>query len=311
MENTEKVFFEDNDPHWYVALGERWAGPLAASEVYEKVLSQEITWTHFVWKPGQPGWTKICDTITFQAVVPKLPGVAAAPAPFSAAEPKTGQIAAPPQAQRKAPSAPSAPSEPPHEVRNWYLYYNDSQFGPFSPDEIERFLRVGRIHSRVHAWEGGMDNWERIERIAAFRDVLSELPQPVAPPAPKLPAGRPSATVSSIAPTAAASANAEKRAAPRRPLLAKILMTNGDDVTQAVCRDISVGGMQVLTDVVPGEVGATVRLNVSTSGQAAIAPFVAMGVIVRFLEDRRGFSFRFEKLSDDAQKAIESYIRSA
>jgi hypothetical protein len=37
-------------------------------------------------------------------------------------------------------------------------------------------------------------------------------------------------------------------------------------------------------------------------------PFVAEGVIVRVLEDGRGFSFRFEGLSRESQEAIERYI---
>lgn len=320
MENTEKVFFEDNDPHWYVALGERWAGPLTASEVYEKVLSQEITWSHFVWRPGQPGWTKICDTLTFHAAVPRLPGVAfdqatsqlVAPAPQAKAAPAPQKTAPAP-----APKAPVAqvdlPDEPPLEVRNWYLYYNDSQFGPFSRDEVERFLRSGRIHGRVHAWEGGMDNWERLERVPAFSAVIAELPKATQPPAPKAPAN---ATRSDLpkAPAPAAESKtvrADQRSSPRRPLVAKILLADSTTVATAVCRDISVGGMQVLTDSVPGAVGAKIRLNVSTSGGAALSPFVAHGVIVRFLEDRRGFSFRFDKLSPEAQSAIENYINSA
>src|SRR5690349_20529329 len=76
MENTEKVLFpgeQDDVPHWYVALGDRWVGPLTAADVYERVLSQELSWAHFVWKPGQTDWKRICDTKAFQAAVPHAP----------------------------------------------------------------------------------------------------------------------------------------------------------------------------------------------------------------------------------------------
>jgi hypothetical protein len=81
-----------------------------------------------------------------------------------------------------------------------------------------------------------------------------------------------------------------------------------------MCRDISVGGMQVLTDQIPGVSGTRIRLNVSpvnpsrSKASSAIEPFVAEGVIVRILEDGRGFSFRFEGLTDRAKKIIEKYI---
>jgi hypothetical protein len=35
---------------------------------------------------------------------------------------------------------------------------------------------------------------------------------------------------------------------------------------------------------------------------------VAEGMVVRILEDGRGFSFRFEKLPENARKSIEKYF---
>ena len=66
--------------------------------------------------------------------------------------------------------------------------------------------------------------------------------------------------------------------------------------------------MQVLTEHVPGGVGTAIRMNVTPPQDSGIHPFVAQGVVVRVLEDQRGFSFRFIEISDDAKKAIESYI---
>lgn len=42
MENTGKVLFGDDVPQWYVALGDRWEGPMSASTVYQKVLNEEV-----------------------------------------------------------------------------------------------------------------------------------------------------------------------------------------------------------------------------------------------------------------------------
>jgi hypothetical protein len=283
MENTRKVLFEDNTPQWYIAQGDQWIGPLTAAEVYEKVVSQEISWAHFVWKPGQSDWKRICDVKVFQSAVPRLPGkdtkqeVKQAAAAAKAIFKKTGGS----RESRKMRAS----------DRNWFLYYNDSQFGPFSFEEVARFLAVGRIHGRVHAWSEGMEGWERLENLQPFHEAVADSKK-----------ARAVTKKSSAGPT-------EQRKAPRIPLVAKIILANSQDesVNVAMCRDISMGGMQVLMDRVPGKIGSKIRLNVS----GGIAPFVAEGVIVRILEDERGFSFRFERLSEDARRAIESYITAA
>jgi hypothetical protein len=309
MENTGKVLFEDDTPHWYIALGSRWVGPLSAADVYQKVLAQEISWAHFVWRPGQPEWKRICDVPTFQGAVPAVP--------TSKPTIKT--------APAKAPSGPGHPPKPkPPEERSWFLFYNDSQFGPFSTDEISRFLRVGKIHGRVHIWKDGMADWERIESIELFEDDAAEAKRVRAA---RKEGQEPDGAAASGTKTGTklekskktqkpqSSGASEQRKAPRRPLVARILMADHQALTVAICRDISVGGMQVLTDRIPGQPGARIRMNVSPAGgrnargTRLIEPFVAEGVIVRILEDGRGFSFRFEKLPEQSRQVIEDYIK--
>lgn len=327
MENTGKVLFEDDQPQWYIALGERWVGPISASDVYQRILAGELTWAHFVWKAGQADWKRICDVATFQAAVPALPAKAVQQAVKEASRPT---IVA---ASKK--SAPPAPEE-----RCWFLFYNDSQFGPFSSEEISRFLRVGKIHGRVHVWRDGMADWAKLDSIDRFADDVAEAkrvrelkksaaaggaPVPPRKGAPKAgPKTGPKSDQKNSAKADAEEKPQDLRSAPRRPLVAKILMANQEAVIVAVCRDISVGGMQVLTDRVPGEPGARIKLNVSPAGRGgkpgsgegggsrdAIEPFVAEGVIVRILEDGRGFSFRFDRLPESSRKAIEKYIEIA
>lgn len=316
MENTGKVLFEDDSPQWYVAMGSRWIGPLAATDVYQRITTHEITWAHFVWRPGQADWERICDVPTFQGAVPTTPTKDVQQQVKEASKPSI-RTAAP--ASRKAGSPPPKPANKARneeEARIWFLYYNDSQFGPFSGEEISRFLRVGKIHGRVHIWKDGMGDWERLESIERFADDVEE--------AKRVRDAKRAATSGSPAKGARADRSeeggreaGEQRKAPRRPLIAKILMADDKVLTAAVCRDISVGGMQVLTDRIPGEPGAKIKLNVSPAGgkggtkvgQKSIAPFVAEGTIVRILEDGRGFSFRFHRLPDSSRQAIEDYIR--
>jgi hypothetical protein len=287
MENTGKVLFEDDSPQWFIAQGEGWVGPLTASDVYQKILSQELSWAHFVWKAGQGEWKRLCDVKSFQVAVPTLPKKQMQQEVKEASRPGV----------RKAPASKSPPLPPRKEEKTWYLFYSEAQFGPFSVEEVRRFLQVGKIHGRVYAWCDGMGDWARLETLELFESEVAQASQvreqKKKPAAPK-----------------------ENRSAPRRPLVAKILMANQESVIVAVCRDVSVGGMQVLTDRIPGAVGARIKMNVSPAnrvgkGEKEIEPFVAQGEIVRILEDGCGFSFRFDRLPEASLRAIEKYIQSA
>jgi hypothetical protein len=108
-----------------------------------------------------------------------------------------------------------------------------------------------------------------------------------------------------MAPTLGAKKSSEKRRTVRQPLVAKVLVSDDDSIALGVCRDVSIGGMQVLTDRIPGKVGSKIRLNVSPTEPSKLSAFVARGVIVRILEDGRGFSFRFDQLDDAARRALE------
>jgi hypothetical protein len=330
MENSGNILFSDDRAQWYLAVGEKPIGPFSASEVYEKILAQEITWAHFAWRQGEAQWNRLCDLPSFQAAVPRKPSQAPEvpqPQPVAHAKPaakeakgaQTRQAAL--RSGARATAAATAPLAP--ESRIWFLYYNQTQFGPFSREEIGRFIMVGKIHARVHAWRYGMANWARLEKISEFASSLSsaalipEIRSIVKTR--KMPSGAP-ADVAQEEPSVRMEHGHEKRAAPRAPLLARILVSDDREVSVGVCRDISVGGMQVLTDSIPAEVGKRIRLNVSSTGvdgqkgqdaRAKIDPFVAEGVVVRLLEDRRGFSFRFDKLSSSAKRAIERYLGSA
>jgi hypothetical protein len=302
MENTGKVLFEDDTPQWYVALGSRWIGPLSAEDVYLKVVAQEISWAHYVWCPGQSDWKRICDTPTFQSAVPTVPAKNLKEAVKEASKPEIRSAG-----KDGAKKAGAPPPKPRAEERSWFLYYNDSQFGPFSGEEISRFLRVGKIHGRVHIWQDGMADWKRLEELDQFEEdvaeakLVREMRKSGAPKTPSVPSPQ-------------AESVREQRKAPRRPIVAKIYVANSEVLTVAVCRDISIGGMQVLTDRIPGEPGSRIKMNVSPAGDPsaqdakAIDPFVAEGVIVRILEDGRGFSFRFDRLPDSSRRAIEDYL---
>jgi hypothetical protein len=291
MENSGRFLFDNDSPQWYVALGERWVGPLAATEVYEKIQVQEITWAHYVWRKGQPAWKRICDTKTFQMMAPHQPDKGVQKEVKAAQKPVVR--AAPPRA-RSAGTPPPAPAPEASEPKSWFLHHSDSQYGPFSESEIKRFLKIGKIHPKVYAWKEGMGNWERIGKIADFVTT---------PPPPVAKAEKAEKDIPAL----------DQRISPRRPLVARILISNEQSVIIGICRDISIGGLQVLTEKIPGKVGTKLKMNISPSTNTSgnpIEPFVAEGVIARILEDGRGFSFRFKQLSEKAKQSIEYFIES-
>ncbi|MEN9724056.1 MAG: hypothetical protein RJB38_2042 [Pseudomonadota bacterium] len=277
MENTGNVFFSGSEdkPIWFIAINhEKWIGPLAASEVLEKIRQGELTWAHYGWRKAQAKWERLCDLPEFQSAVPLQPN------PVIESEVRKTAVK-----EKKVTPPPPAKKAP-----NWYLYYNDSQFGPFLEEDIHRFLKIGKIHGDVHVWKEGMGGWEKLRQVATFKEVVAE------------------------SKSARSLKRPERRKTPRVPVLARSLMASGGKVFTAVCRDVSVGGMQVLTQALPGPVGTRLKLNISapvSAGGKKIQSFVAEGQIVRVLEDGRGFSFRFEKLSSESLRCIQAYIQTS
>ena len=292
MENSGKILFQDKAASWYIALESRWIGPLSAADVYEKIQRQEITWAHYAWKRGQSDWKRICDIRAFTVAVPHHPGKS-----LKKQLGKETQSSLSKKNPAKQESVEFHESIESGDLKIWYLHYHDSQYGPFSSEEIRQFLKSGKIHAGVHAWRQGMKNWQRLQSLAEFK-AKAEPPRRVEV-ARKVPG--------------LAEDGIELRLNPRRPLVAKILMADEQSVIVGVCRDISIGGLQVLTERIPGNAGSKLKMNISPASNDAgnrIEAFTAEGEIVRILEDGRGFSFRFHRLSDRAKQAIESYIKS-
>ncbi len=163
----------------------------------------------------------------------------------------------------------------------WFLFQNDSQTGPYPAPELVRMIRAGQVSEQAFVWEESFVDWVPLREVPEF---------------------------SGIASTAEPREASDRRASPRRPLVARIYLTNGKEVSSGMCRDISIGGMQVLTDSLPGKTGDQIRLNVMPPASTGLRPFVALGVIVRVLEDRKGFSFRFTEINEEAKQSIERYI---
>ena len=272
MENTNTIEFPNDQAEWFIAFGESFKGPFKASEVYQKIQEKEVSWIDYCYREKEGQWIRIADQPVFKVLQPEPP--------------KPKPVMAPPPPPKKV-----------EEDIKWFLFQSDAQTGPYAASELQRLASAGQIQESAFVWQEKFTDWK------PFAEV-SELKAPAAAPVP----GMPSAPKLTTAAPAAAAAKKDNRHAPRKPLVAQIYMTNESDLVTGMCRDISIGGMQVLTDEVPGEIGTKIRLHVEPPKDTGLKAFVAEGTIVRILEDRRGFSFRFSKISDEAKKSIESYI---
>ena len=264
MENTLNLLLQDTALKWYTVVNDRPVGPLSAKEIVQRIQAHELNFASHVWKDGFKGWTRIHDVIDFKPLLPAEPATAL-----------LGEI----QRSTQAAPPPLAPQQK-EELRVWYVYLDESSYGPISDREVQGLIEAGRISSSTYMWTKGFADWQQGKDIDYWSKRLGSKKAPEKP--------------------------VDKRAAPRKPFETKILLTDGKEVGWALCRDISVGGMQVLMDHSPGPAGTPLKLNVNP--QANVPGFSCEGVVVRILEDGRGFSFRFTSLSNEAKSAIEKYI---
>jgi hypothetical protein len=311
MENTSPFLFDNVDEKYFLAVRGKAVGPLTAHEVHERIEKGEVGLLHYVWREGLTDWKRVCDEREFAILIPQKPTTAS-----------IGHIKSRLEGRKAA-----EPSSP--DSKNHYIYFNRSQYGPFSKTELEHVIKTGKVSANAYLWIPGWPNWRRLSELAEW---AAHFPPP--PPSSRVAREEPSVrilgkktkkggkarksgedtltsekSIGARVKTSAGEDASEKRGGPRRPLVARLFLHNDKDVIIAVCRDISVGGMQVLTDRVPGPVGTMIKLNVSPGDPSRVKGFVAEGEIVRVLEDGRGFSFRFRKITDEARRTIESYIR--
>lgn len=278
--------YEMNEPvqlSWFLGTENAWEGPLSVEEVFERLATGQISWVNYLWKEGQRGWVRICDLDEFKDLVVEPPRESLISEIQHSMSSGTYEA---------KPDVVKATVRPALFPRKWFLYFNYSQFGPYSEIEVREVLHRSEISTRVYAWRDGMPEWEKLEKIPAFENVILLTQEGYRA------IGRWSREVR----------EGESRMNLRKPLVARIILSNDSSVGVAMCRDISVGGMQVLTDKLPGGVGTRIKLNVCPTDDDVIKPFVTEGVIVRILENGRGFSFRFDQLSNEAKSSIEKYI---
>ncbi len=256
MESTDSDRKKSPSTQWFIVNNETLIGPLEESELVQLAQKGEISPVSFAWRKSLEKWTPLYEIQEFQSLLPSKPS------PALLEEAKKRSIKPPKKTNIRK--------------REWFVYTDHTQYGPFSEDEL---ALVNGISAKSFVWKSGMKNWESIQDIPSL--------------------------ILNFANSSEISESNEKRNMPRHPFHAKILFINNTETGWGLCRDISIGGVQLLIDNPLVSVGDKLKLNISAEGY--IPAFTCSGEVVRMLENHRGFSFRFEGLPETAQKAIEKY----
>ena len=156
----------------------------------------------------------------------------------------------------------------------------DVEYGPYSLDIIKQLYKQNRVSSKTLAFVRGMSDWSFLGEFTDFSEIFEEMPPPIE--------------------------DVDRRKNNRKPFIARMYIESNKKVYVGVCRDISVGGMQVLVDQIPSDKGEKISINVHPENTEH--HFVAGGEIVRLLDGGQGFSFRFTELNEDAKDAIQNYL---
>ena len=262
------------DNWYYVQKGNRH-GPVAQEVIEAMISKQDLKTEDFVWKKGFENWKKIKEVTELQTVS----------APPAAAE------------YTPPPSAPAAvKAEPAKEINLRELGNEDrvlfvrigndrgessTDYGPFSVLQLKKLFKENRINGKTFVFASGMKDWKILADFPEYQEVFEELPPVIK--------------------------ESEKRVSLRKPFVARLLIQNNKNIFEGICRDISIGGMQVLIDNFKGSAGDRITINVHPENSDY--HFTASGLVVRILEGNSGFSFRFQGLSEEATRAIEKYVQ--
>ena len=255
------------DNWYYVQKGNRH-GPVAIEVIEAMLARDELKTEDFVWKKGFENWMKIKEVGELKPTSPA--------------------------------SAPDMPAEIPQplvkelnladlneEERLIFIRIGmdrggvANDYGPFNIAQLKQLFKQNRINGKTLIFFKGMKEWKILGDLPEYQTIFEELPPVIK--------------------------DTERRAAVRKPFVARMFFQNNKNVFEGICRDISIGGMQVLMDNFSGQEGDKISMNVHPENTEY--HFIASGVVVRILEGNSGFSFRFQNLSDEAKRSIEKYLQ--
>ena len=257
---------------WYYVLGRERMGPVEKQEIEKLYRFGPLNDESHVWKKGFAGWEKLNKVDDFSSLfaVNELP-----PEPDLPEPPGEGPVL-----KEVSPWDGLDPEEKMVHIKIGYdRGGQEVEYGPYSINQLKRAYREQRINDKSYVFVPGMKNWILLGDAPIFTH-LSSGPARIT--------------------------EQDRRKSVRKPVTANIIFHDNRTAFDGICRDISIGGMQVLVGNFSARIGDVVTLNVhpDNSGYS----FTAKGKIVRLLDGGQGFSLRFSELDGEAKKSLLSYI---
>lgn len=252
---------------WYYVQGSERVGPVEESDLKALVLQGVLKDDSYVWRKGFENWQRMSEVSELENLLGSGDaGIAAIPTMGARSDFDWEGV----ERDKRIFTIRIGLDRGGEEV----------EYGPYSLNELKRAFDEKRINAKTFIFSPGMNEWLFLADVPIYQEVFEDMP-PV---------------IDEI----------DRRRAPRRPFVARMLFHNNADVFEGTCRDISLGGLQVLASNLPVKQGEKITLNVhpDNSGHS----FTATGTVVRILEGKQGFSLRFEALGSEANSAITSYI---
>lgn len=252
---------------YYVQKGNRH-GPVGIEVIEAMVSKQELNNEDFVWKKGFENWKKIKE-------VPELEAKKNEPEEATLLPPKLDLS---PALSLKDLS---------EDERAIYVRIGSDRggasndYGPFNLKQLKQLFKENRINAKTYVFIRGSKEWKILADFPEYQALFEEVPPVIK--------------------------EADRRQNARKPLIARLFIQNNKNFYEGICRDVSIGGMQILVDDFKGNAGDRISINVHPENTDY--HFTASGVVVRILEGNAGFSFRFQGLSDEAKRSIEKYVQ--
>ena len=261
------------DNWYYVQKGNRH-GPVAIEVLEQMVKNQELKTDDYVWKKGFENWKKVKEVDELNT------------APTEA-----------PAATPELPKFPDAPSKPEAKEINLKELGEDekvifirigadrgvaaTEYGPYSVNILKKLFKENRVNGKTEIFIKGSKDFKLLGDLPEYEEIFEEVPPVIQ--------------------------ESDRRVTTRKPFIARLFIQNNKNLYEGICRDISIGGMQILIDDFQGHVGDKITINVHPENSEY--HFTASGVVVRILEGHSGFSFRFQGLSDEAKRSVEKYLQ--
>lgn len=268
---------------WYYVQGSERVGPVEESEIAGLFGNGTLKSDSYVWTKGYDNWVKAEE-------VDDLAGYLSSDAPTEEAAISMSAEPEPVQ-ETQAPSSEVAHSE------IWDLGEDDQvitikvgydrggdeiEYGPYSVSQMRRAFTENRINGKTFVFVPGADNWSFLADTPLFNRITTELPPTIE--------------------------EQERRVHVRKPFVARLLFHDQSKVYEGICRDISVGGLQILVSDYPAKIGDYIKMNVHPENDDV--SFSASGRVVRVLDGNQGFSLRFDSLEEKARTSIEKYVQT-